>query len=181
MTGSASRGHRRQPITAARLLVLRWGRESRAPLSTRRRAPAGVQYTVLCRCRSSVDGHNTVWGSPGNGLSEKCATATKQAVETPGGGRDHPRRTNASRHRRAASRSGGATSAERDGRPVGWRTDLLLAAAVSAAGAGAGAAISPGARHDHGHRTRPPVTGTGSGWTPHRNDFAGKPVIRVAL
>jgi hypothetical protein len=34
----------------------------------------------------------------------------------------HPRTTNAPRHRRAASRSGGATSAERDGRPVHRRT-----------------------------------------------------------
>jgi hypothetical protein len=91
-------------------------------LSTRRRAPAGVQYTVLCRQRSSFDEHNTVWGSPGNGLSENCATATKQAVESPGGGRNRPRMTIASRHRRAASRSGGAMSAERDGRPVGRRT-----------------------------------------------------------
>jgi hypothetical protein len=56
--------------------------------------------------------------SAGGAPREKRATATKQAVETPGGGRDHPSRTSASRHRRAASRSGGATSAERDGRPV---------------------------------------------------------------
>jgi hypothetical protein len=42
-------------------------------------------------------------------------------LETPEGGRDHPSRTNASCHRRAASRSGGATSAERDGRPVQQR------------------------------------------------------------
>jgi hypothetical protein len=105
-------------------LVLTGVREPRAPLSTKRRAPAGVQYTVLCRLRSSFDGHNTVWGSPGNGLPEKCATATKQAVETPERGRDHPSRTNASRHRRAASRSKGATSAERDGRPVERRIGL---------------------------------------------------------
>jgi hypothetical protein len=86
--------------------------------STRRRAPAGVQFTVLCRLRSSFDGHNTVWGSPGNGFPEKCVTATKQAVETPGGGRTSGRTMNAPCHRRAASRNGGATSAERDGRPV---------------------------------------------------------------
>jgi plasmid stabilization system protein ParE len=57
-------------------------------------------------------------GSLGNGVTEKCVTATEQAVETPEGGRDRPRTTTASRHRRAASRSGGAMSAERDGRPV---------------------------------------------------------------
>jgi hypothetical protein len=71
-----------QPITAAPLLVLRKARESRAPVSTRRRATAGVQYTVLCRQRPSFHGHNTVWGSPGNGVAETCATATKKAVET---------------------------------------------------------------------------------------------------
>jgi RHS repeat-associated protein len=54
----------------------------------------------------------------GNRVSEKLATATKKAAEPPGGGRNRPRITNAPRHRRAASRSGGATSAERDGRPV---------------------------------------------------------------
>jgi hypothetical protein len=108
--------------TVAPLLVLRRARESRALLSKRHRATAGVPYTVLCRRRSSFDGHNAVWGSPGNGLPENCVTATKQAVETPGGGRSRPRMTFASRHRRAASRSGGATSAERDGRPVGRRT-----------------------------------------------------------
>jgi hypothetical protein len=104
-------------------LVLTGVREPRAPLSTKRRAPAGVQYTVLCRLRSSFDGHNTVWGSPGSGLPEKSVTATKQAVETPEGGRIRPSATNTTRHRRAASRSGGATSAERDGRPVGRRTE----------------------------------------------------------
>jgi hypothetical protein len=96
------------------------------PRATRRTnwgAPAGVQYTVLCRLRSSFDGHNTVWGSPGSGLPEKSVTATKQAVETPEGGRIRPSATNTTRHRRAASRSGGATSAERDGRPVGRRTE----------------------------------------------------------
>jgi hypothetical protein len=55
---------------------------------------------------------------PGNGLPDKRATATEQAVETPGGGRDRLSSSNAPRHRRVASRSGGATSAERDGRPV---------------------------------------------------------------
>jgi hypothetical protein len=63
-------------------------------------------------------GHILKGGSLGNGVTEKCVTATEQAVETPEGGRDRPRTTTASRHRRAASRSGGATSAERDGRPV---------------------------------------------------------------
>jgi hypothetical protein len=117
-----SRGPRDAPHTVTPLLVHPGARESRAPLSTRIRAPAGVPYTALCRRRSSFDGHNAVWGSPGNGLPENCATATKQAVETPGGGRSRPRMTFASRHRRAASRSGGATSAERDGRPVPRRT-----------------------------------------------------------
>jgi hypothetical protein len=53
-----------------------------------RKAREGVQwYTALCRQHSSFDGRNAVWGSPGNGLPEKCVTATEQAVETPGGGR----------------------------------------------------------------------------------------------
>jgi hypothetical protein len=47
---------------------------------------------------------------------------TEKPLETPGGGRSRPRTTNALRHRRAASRSGGAASAERDGRPVHQRT-----------------------------------------------------------
>jgi hypothetical protein len=67
-------------------------------------------------------GHILKGGTLGNRESEKRVTATKKAVETPGGGRYRPRTTNASRHRRAASRSGGATSAERDGRPVELRT-----------------------------------------------------------
>jgi hypothetical protein len=50
--------------------------------------------------------------------TEKRASATGQAVETPEGGRHLMRTTNVSRHRRAASRSGGAMSAECDGRPV---------------------------------------------------------------
>jgi hypothetical protein len=124
-----SRGLRGAPLTGAPLLELRRARESRAPLSPRRRVPAGVQYTVLCRQLSSFDEHNTVWGSPGNGLPEKCVTATEQAVETPGGGRDRPRTTNVARHRRAASRSGGATNAEHDGRPVRRRTRHRGAAA----------------------------------------------------
>jgi hypothetical protein len=104
--------------TVAPLLVLHRARESRAALSTRLRAPAGVPSTVLRRQRPSFNGHNAVGGSPGNGIPEKRVTATKKAVETPGGGRDRTRATKASRHRRAASRSGGATSAEWDGRPV---------------------------------------------------------------
>jgi hypothetical protein len=51
-------------------------------------------------------------------LPENCVTASKEAVETPGGGRDRLSSSDAPRHRRVASRSGGATSAERDGRPV---------------------------------------------------------------
>jgi hypothetical protein len=117
-----SRGPRDAPHTVAPLLVHRGARESSALLSTRHRSPAGVPYTVLCRRRSSFDGHNAVWGSPGNGLPETRATATKQAVETPGGGRDRMSAKNAPSHRRAASRSGGASSAERDGRPVGRET-----------------------------------------------------------
>jgi hypothetical protein len=66
---------------------------------------------------------------PARRLPEKRATATKQAVETPGGGRNRPRTMNAPRHRRAASRSGGATSAERDGRPVHRRNGHRCAAA----------------------------------------------------
>jgi hypothetical protein len=97
-------------------------------LNTRGRATAGVPYTALCRQRSSSHGHNAVWGSPGNGLPEKRATATKKAVEPPGGGRCHSRRTGRSSHRRAASRSGGAMSAERDGRPVGRGNSLWVVA-----------------------------------------------------
>jgi hypothetical protein len=55
--------------------------------------------------------------------TEKRASATGKAVETPGGGRHLMSTTNVSRYRRAASRSGGATSAERDGRPVFRRAD----------------------------------------------------------
>jgi hypothetical protein len=117
-TGTTSRMAR---PTVAPFHVFRKARESSALRSTRIREPAGVPYTALCRRRSSFDGHNAVWGSLGNRVSEKRATATKQAVETPGGGRSRPRMTFASRHRRAASRSGGATSAERDGRPVSLR------------------------------------------------------------
>jgi hypothetical protein len=124
-----SRGPRDAPHTVAPTLVHPGARESRAPLSTRIREPAGVPYTALCRQRSSSHGHNAVWGSPGNGLSEKRATATKKAVETPGGGRCHSRRTGRSRHRRAASRSGGAMSAERDGRPAERRNGPRGAAA----------------------------------------------------
>jgi hypothetical protein len=58
----------------------------------------------------------------GRRVTEKGATATEKAVETTGGGRSRPRMTDATRHRRAASRSPGATSAERDGRPVSRRT-----------------------------------------------------------
>jgi hypothetical protein len=68
----------------------------------------------------------------GERASEKRATATKKAVETPEGGRNRPRNTGASRHRRAASRSGGATSAERDGRPVTrriWYTESVRSVA----------------------------------------------------
>jgi hypothetical protein len=68
-------------------------RKSRAPLSTRTRATAGVQYTALCRRRSSFVGHNAVKGSPGDGLPEKRVTATTKAVETPRGGPDRPSTT----------------------------------------------------------------------------------------
>jgi hypothetical protein len=65
----------------------------------------------------------------GDGVAEKRPTAAEKAIETPGGGRDRPSTSNASRHRRAASRSGGATSAERDGRPVYRRNGPRNAAA----------------------------------------------------
>jgi hypothetical protein len=74
-------------------------------------------------------GHILTGGTPGNGVAEKRATATEQAVEAPGGGRNRPRTMNAPCHRRAASRSGGATSAERDGRPVHRRNGHSSAAA----------------------------------------------------
>jgi hypothetical protein len=125
-TGTTSRMAR---PTVAPFHVFRKARESSALRSTRIREPAGVPYTALCRRRSSFDGHNAVWGSLGNRVSEKRATATKKAVETPGGGRCRPRMTFATRHRRAASRSGGATSAERDGRPVKRRNGPRGAAA----------------------------------------------------
>jgi hypothetical protein len=67
-------------------------------------------------------GHILKGGTLGNSVPKKCVTATKKAVETPSGGRDRPSTVNAPRHRWAASRSGGATSAERDGRPVLRRT-----------------------------------------------------------
>jgi hypothetical protein len=118
-----SRGPRGAPLTVAPPLVLRRVRESRAPVSTRHRATAGVQYTVLCRQLSSFDEHNTVWGSPGSGVSEKCFTGSEQAVETTGGGWNRTSTTNTPRHRRAASRSEGATSAARDGRPMLRRTE----------------------------------------------------------
>jgi hypothetical protein len=44
----------------------------------------------LCHRRSSLDAHNAVWGSPGNGVTEKRVTATKKAVETTGGDRPTP-------------------------------------------------------------------------------------------
>jgi hypothetical protein len=69
-----------------------------------------------------MQGHILKGGTLGERASEKRVTATKKAVETPGGGRRHSRMTNATRHRRAASRSGGATSAELDGRPAKPRT-----------------------------------------------------------
>jgi hypothetical protein len=76
---------------------------------------------VLLTPRSRVGTFSRV-AIPGSGAPEKRVTATKQAVETPGGGRNRPRMKDAPRHRRAASRSGGAMSAERDGRPVRRRT-----------------------------------------------------------
>jgi hypothetical protein len=57
----------------------------------------------------------------GKRVTEKRATATKQAAETPGGGRRRSNTRIVTRHRRAASRSGGATRAKRDGRPVNRR------------------------------------------------------------
>jgi hypothetical protein len=112
----------RAPGRGRTILFQRCPAPARSSRRTRWGAPAGVQYTVLCRQLSSFDEHNTVWGSPGNGVSEKCVTATKQAAETPGGGRDPPRTTNVARRRRAASWSGGAMSAERDRRPMYRRT-----------------------------------------------------------
>jgi hypothetical protein len=60
-------------------------------------------------------GHILMGGTLGKVVTEKRASATGQAVETPEGGRHLMRTTNVSRHRRAASRSGGATSAECNG------------------------------------------------------------------
>jgi hypothetical protein len=114
--------------------------------------------------------------------TEKRASATGQAVETPEGGRHLMRTTNVSRHRRAASRSGGAMSAECDGRPVYRRNGPKGAAAErgSPPAAGAAAAFSvsrsvsgsdqPMARHGNGCRTRTPKpwpgTATCDGPTP---------------
>jgi hypothetical protein len=134
-----SRGLRSHHVADSPLFVHAEVRESRATLSTRRRAPttsdAGGRRDG---CRASVGrspgeltsilfqrcpaperaARRTSWRCP----PEASATTTKQAVESPGGGRDRPRTTNVTRHRRAASRNGGATSAERDGRPVERRT-----------------------------------------------------------
>jgi hypothetical protein len=113
------------------------GTRERASRRTMRRATAGVAATPDARrtrngCRAYAGRH------PGEGrpklfqrcpaparaqrrtmknATEKRASATGQAVETPEGGRHLMRTTNVSRHRRAASRSGGAMSAECDGRP----------------------------------------------------------------
>ena len=66
-------------------------------------------------------------------LPENCVTASKEAVETPGGGRDRLSSSDAPRHRRVASRSGGATSGECDGRPVERRVISDAVAAGSEA------------------------------------------------
>jgi hypothetical protein len=76
------------------------------------RAEAGCPIFSGARLPHARDGEHL------GGLPEKRATATEQAAETPGGGRDRLSSSNAPRHRRVASRRGGATSAERDGRPV---------------------------------------------------------------
>jgi hypothetical protein len=67
-------------------------------------------------------GHILKGGTLGNGVAEKRVTATEQAVETPRGGTTRTSMMNVPCHLRAVSRSGGATSAERDGRPVERRT-----------------------------------------------------------
>jgi hypothetical protein len=109
-------GPRRPPVTVSPLLVHRGPRESRASLSTRRGAPAGVPSLRMCRRRFEHPWAHSQGGTPGNGVPKKRAPATKQAIETPGGGRKRSSTRIATCHRRAASRSGGATSAERDGR-----------------------------------------------------------------
>jgi plasmid stabilization system protein ParE len=98
--------------------------ESYVPCSARegtQRWDVPLLENVLLAPRSRVGTFSRV-AILGRRVTEKCVEATKQAVETPGGGRNRPRITNAARHRRAASRSGGVASAERDGRPVSRRT-----------------------------------------------------------
>jgi hypothetical protein len=107
------------------------GHENHGPRSVRERAQrwdVPLLENVLLAPRSRVGTFSRV-AILGRRVTEKCVTATEKAVETPGGGRSRPRMTNAPRHRRAASRSGGATSAERDGRPVSRRTVLRGATA----------------------------------------------------
>jgi hypothetical protein len=138
-------GPRTQRVAGAPPRVLREVRGSRAPLSTKRRATARLKVGVTRDgCRASAgrppgEGRpnlfqrcpaparavrRTRWKRP----PKRCDTVTRKAVETTGGGRSRPRTTDAPRHRRAASRSGGASSAERDGRPVFRRNTLIHAA-----------------------------------------------------
>jgi hypothetical protein len=114
-------------------------------------------HWTMCRQRSPLfDGHNAEWWqSPGNGVPEEAALTATQA-----GRRDarrwpepQPRTTNASRHRRAASRSGGATSAERDGRPVERSTELQRQRQRQVQ-----RQRTAGARSGLGYQTRSPVT-----------------------
>jgi hypothetical protein len=59
-----SRGPRSQRVTVAPLLALRRARESRAPLSTRIRAPAGVRSLRMCRGRSRLPWAHSQGGHP---------------------------------------------------------------------------------------------------------------------
>jgi hypothetical protein len=125
------------------------------------RSPGEGEPVLFQRCPATARAQRrTRWKR----APEKCVTATKQAVETPGGGRIRPSTTNTTRHRRAASRSGGATSAERDGRPVERRTEYQrpIQGQQAATASGPATADNPGPVTVTGNRARPSDTGSDS-------------------
>jgi hypothetical protein len=100
------------------------GPENLVPLGVRavtQRWDVPLLENVLLTPRTCVGTFSRV-AILGRRVTENRETGTKKAVETLGGGRHRPRTTIAPRHRRAASRSGGAAGADRDGRPEYRRT-----------------------------------------------------------
>jgi hypothetical protein len=104
---------------------------SGVPQTTCTRVPAGVPATP--DARGTRDGCRAAAGRPPDKgrpiLLQRCpapARATRRTQwKRPPEVAETPSRTkNATRHRRAASRSGGATSAECNGRPVHRRTEF---------------------------------------------------------